>query len=386
MNELNTEKDVIGLDFSQNSPKTSTMFNSQSYRKWQKQLAQHIPDGCESRLTNLALLIVGMLSSQSVYLSVIARKVPIRAKKLSLAKRFERFLSNEAVDAESWYAPWARWLLKSASVSGTVHLVVDTTKVSAYRRQLMIAVAYRRRTLPIAWEWVDYSRGHCPAALQVKLLKRVRTLLPVGVKVSLVGDSEFGNVAVINQLNPWGWDYALRQKGRTLFRQAHDTDWKRIDTIPVNRGQCLWFGHVQLTAQSCPVHLVVYWKRGEKEPWYLATNQLSGLPALRLYKRRMWIEAMFGDMKGHGVNLELSRLRTSARLSRLTLAVCILYVWLITVGEYVLLHGFHGDVDRPNRRDLSIFRLGWDWLERRFVFDDPIPILLRPSFCLVSGR
>ncbi|MEL6150047.1 MAG: hypothetical protein AAFR56_10535, partial [Chloroflexota bacterium] len=95
---------------------------------------------------------------------------------------------------------------------------------------------------------------------------------------------------------------------------------------------------------------------------------------------------MFGDMKGHGVNLELSRLRTSARLSRLTLAVCILYVWLVTVGEYVLLHGFHGEVDRPNRRDLSIFRLGWDWLERQFVFDDPIPILLRPSFCLVSGR
>ncbi|NJL55604.1 hypothetical protein HC928_10700 [bacterium] len=191
------------------------MFNSQSYRKWQKQLAQLIPDTCESRLTNLALLIVGMLSSQSVYLSVIARKVPIRAKKLSLAKRFERFLSNEAVDAESWYAPWSTGLLKSAGVSGRVHRVVDTTKVSAYRPQLMIAVAYRRRTLPIAWEWVDYPRGHCPADLQVKLLKRVRKLLPVGVPVSLVGDSEFGNVTVIKRLNKWGWDYALRQKGRT---------------------------------------------------------------------------------------------------------------------------------------------------------------------------
>ncbi len=386
MIELNTEKDVLGLNVSRNSPKVSTMFNSQSYRKWQKQLAQHIPDRCESRLTNLALLIVGMLSSQSVYLSVIARKVPIRAKKLSLAKRFERFLSNEAVDAEGWYEPWARWLLKSAGGSGRVNLVVDTTKVSAYRRQLMIAVAYRRRTLPIAWEWVDYPRGHCPAGLQVNLLNRVRKLLPVGMRVSLVGDSEFGNVRVIKHLNKWGWDYALRQKGRTLFRQAHSTGWKRIDTIQVNRGQCIWLGHVQLTQQACPVHLVVYWRGGEKEPWYLATNQLSGLPTLQLYKRRMWIEEMFGDMKGHGVHLELSRLRTSDRLSRLTLAVCILYVWLVTLGEYVLLHGLHGDVDRPNRRDLSIFRLGWDWLERRLVFDDPIPILLRPHFCLVSGR
>lgn len=90
-------------------------------------------------------------------------------------------------------------------------------------------------------------------------------------------------------------------------------------------------------------------------------------------------------MKGHGFDLELSRLRTPERLSRLTLAVCILYVWLVTTGEYVLLMGFNTEVDRTDRQDLSIFRLGWDWLERRFTFDDPIPILFKPYFCLVSG-
>jgi hypothetical protein len=362
------------------------MFNSQSYSKWQKQLAQLIPDRCESRLTNMVLLIIGMLRSQSVYVSVIARHLPIRAKKLSLARRLERFLDNEAVEVESWYAPWANWLLKSASSGGTVHLVVDTTKVSAYRRQVMIAVAYQRRTLPIMWDWVDYPRGHCPAELQVGLLKRVKDRLPVGVQVSLVGDSEFGNVKVINQLTEWGWDYALRQKGRTLFQQAHTANWQRLDTVTVNRGQWVWLNDISLTQQACPTHLVVYWKRGEKEPWYLATNQVAAYPAIQLYKRRMWIEEMFGDMKGHGVNLELSRLRTSERLSRLTLAVCILYVWLVTLGEHVLLYGFQAEVDRADRQDLSIFRLGWDWLERRLVFDDPIPILFRPYFCLVSGR
>ncbi|MDZ4669306.1 MAG: transposase [Phototrophicales bacterium] len=88
---------------------------------------------------------------------------------------------------------------------------------------------------------------------------------------------------------------------------------------------------------------------------------------MRLYKRRMWIEEIFGDMKGHSFDLEMSRLRTSDRLSRLTLAVCILYVWLVTLGEHVLTMGFNTEVDRPDRRDLSIFRLGWDWLEQRFA-------------------
>jgi len=362
------------------------MFNSQSYGKWREQLTQLIPDNCGSRLTNLTWLIVGIFVSQSVYLSVMARKIPIRAKKLSIARRLERFVDNESVQVEEWYQSWVNWLLSSAGSGGTIHLVIDTTKVSAHCRLIMIAVAYQRRTLPIIWDWVDHPRGHCTADAQVCLLKRLKRLLPSGVRVSLVGDSEFGSVKVLNVMKKWRWDYALRQKGRTLFRPAHQRQWQRLDATPIQPGQCLWFGQVCLTQnQRCRTHLVMYWKSGEKEPWYLATNQLSGFPTVRLYNRRMWIEEMFGDMKGHGFDLELSRLRTSDRLSRLTLAVSILYVWLVTMGEYVLAHDLSGEVDRNDRQDLSIFRLGWDWLERRFTLDDPIPILFHPTFCLVSG-
>ena len=362
------------------------MFNSQSYGKWQTMLAQLLPDQCQTRLKNLTLVIIGMFMSRSVYLSVIARKLPIRAKKLSLAKRLERFLDNQAVDAEAWYASWRDWLLKSASVSGKLHLIVDTTKVSAHHRLLMISVAYQRRSLPIIWDWVEYSRGHCSAAFQIALLKRLKASLPAGVRVSLVGDSEFGSAKVIRLLNKWKWDYALRQKGRTLFRATANGDWQRIDSIDIQPGQGMRFADSQLTQQHhCSTHLVLYWKKGEKEPWYLATNQLTVTATTRLYKRRVWIEEMFGDMKKHGFDLELSRLRTPQRLSRLTLAVCILYVWLVTTGEFVLQHQLNHEIDRPDRRDLSIFRLGWDWIERRLVFNEPIPIHFRPNFCLVSG-
>ena len=363
------------------------MFNSQSYGKWQTMLKQLIPDQCESRLTNLVLLMVGIFASQSVYLSVLARKIPIRAKKLSLAKRFERFLDNEAVNVETWYHPWASWLIQSASAGGTVHLVIDSTKVSAYCRNVMVAVAYQRRTLPIMWDWVEHKRGHSTTHLQIALLKQVQSLIPPGVKVSLVGDGEFNHPLLIEELEYWNWDYALRQKCNTLIMQGYDGIWKRLDSFNLRRGQMLWLGKALLTkARPYPTHMVLYWKAGEKEPWYLATNQLSAQPAVRLYKRRMWIEEMFGDMKGHGFDLELSRLRTPQRLSRLTLVVCILYVWLVTTGEFVLTRGLQSEVDRNNRQDLSIFRLGWDWLERRFTFDDPIPILFRPDFSLVSGR
>lgn len=363
------------------------MFNSRSYGKWQAMLKQLIPDNCQSRLTNLVLLMIGIFESKSVYLSLLARKIPIRAKKLSLAKRFERFLDNDAVEVESWYHPWASWLLQSASVGGTVHLVIDSTKVSAYCRKVMVAVAYQRRTLPIMWDWVEHSRGHCTTQSQIALLRRVQQLVPAGVKVSLVGDGEFNHSLLIEDLEFWGWEYALRQKCNTLIMQGHDCEWHRLDSFGLKRGDMRWLGKALLTqASPYPTHIVLHWKRDEKVPWFLATNLLSARPAVSLYKRRMWIEEMFGDMKGHGFELELSRLRTPLRLSRLTLVVCILYVWLVTIGEFVLQHSLQTEIDRTDRQDLSIFRTGWDWLERRFALDDPIPILFRPNFCLVSGR
>lgn len=209
------------------------MFNSQSYGKWQAMLKQLIPDNCNSRLTNLVLLIVGIFESQSVYLSVIARKIPIRAKKLSLAKRLERFVDNETVEVEKWYHPWASWLIQSASTGGTVHLIIDSTKVSAHCRQIMVSVAYQRRSLPIMWDWVTYSRGHCTTQLQIALLRRIQQLVPTGMKVSLVGDGEFNHPLLIEELEFWGWDYALRQKCNTLIMQAHDGEWKRLDSFEV---------------------------------------------------------------------------------------------------------------------------------------------------------
>ena len=98
------------------------------------------------------------------------------------------------------------------------------------------------------------------------------------------------------------------------------------------------------------------------------------------------IEEMFGDFKKHGLDLERTHLRHFLRLSRLTLAACLLYLWLIALGEHVLVHGLASQVDRTDRRDLSIFRLGWDFLEDSLRLFVPLPTVSLPNFCSVSGR
>lgn len=359
---------------------------SQLYRSLHGYLLQRIPDACNTRLTNLIYLMMGLFQSRSVQLNLIARKTPIRAQKLSIVKRLTRFLANPAVRVRDWYHPFATWLLASAAQSGQVHLIIDASKVAFGFRLVMVSVAYQRRSLPIAWTWLLGSRGHSSTATQVKLLDYVWRLLPTGVKVSVVGDSEFGHPLLLENLCFWGWDYALRQPGDHLVMLRGTGKWQRIDSLELKKGQAVWIGLLLLTqASPYPTHLVLYWQPGEARPWLLATNLLDARATLRLYRRRMWIEELFGDLKKHGFDLEASHLRHFLRLSRLTLAVCLLYLWLVALAEHVITHQLTDEVDRSDRRDLSLFRLRWDFLERRLALFDPIPPVAVPNFCLMSG-
>ena len=76
------------------------------------------------------------------------------------------------------------------------------------------------------------------------------------------------------------------------------------------------------------------------------------------------IEEMFGDFKKHGFDLEQTRLCHFQRLSRLTVAVALLYVWMVSVGTQTVHSGSRRLVDRKDRRDLCIFQIGFRFLER----------------------
>jgi hypothetical protein len=121
-----------------------------------------------------------------------------------------------------------------------------------------------------------------------------------------------------------------------------------------------------------PVSVLIHWANGEKEPCCLATNLPDRTLTLRYYKRRMWIEEMLGDMKGHGFDLESTMLRHFSRLSRLTLAVAFLYVWLRSNGSKFIRAGLRHLVDRKDRRDLSLFQIGFRLLDRKLLNSLPV--------------
>jgi hypothetical protein len=344
-------------------------------------LVQLWPGEEDSRLVNMVYLLMGMWGARSVQTGRIAAYIPHLVKKMSLVRRLERFLDNGALRVRTWYEPIARGIIAAASVAGEIHLVLDTTKISAHHRLLMVGVAYRRRVLPLAWTWVRTSRGHCTTHKQVALLGYVRTLLPAGIQVSLVGDCEFGHTAVLEAMQTWHWDYALRQSGQLLVQLPNTSDWVRLDSLIAKRGDCRFIGGVKLTAaHAVTTNLMLCWDKRYPEPWLLATNITRPFLILRLYHRRAWIENMFGDLKDNGFDFERSSLRHFRRLSRLTLAVCLLYVWFLAFGTELVKRGLHTQVDRADHRNLSLFRIAWDYLQRALLFALPFDVLLEPFF------
>jgi hypothetical protein len=342
------------------------------------QLRKWLPEERITRLRNLAWLMTGLFLARSVHLSHIARKLPLKGQIVSLTNRLRRFLDNPRVDVWHYYQPIARQLLTSFR-GQRLTLLIDCTALGFNAQLMVIGIAYRRRALPVIWSVHRSKRGMVHTEPQIALLSKLAPLIPPKTAVWVMGDAGFGRAGLMHWLSKRNWHYCLRvNSAYHFYRQG--IGWTKVADIPLKEGQTHYLGWVRWTklANFGWVQLVAHWERGEDTPWFLVTDQLAGLWTIRLYKKRMWIEELFGDLKGHGFDLEATHLQDFDRLSRLTLAAMILFLWLISLGSRVIKRGLRYLVDRKDRRDKSLFRIGWDWLERCIAWGNRIPLTFRP--------
>ncbi len=323
------------------------------------QLRKWLPGERITRLRNLSWLMTGLFLARSIHLSHIARKLPLRGQIVSLTNRLRRFLDNPRVDIWSYYRPVAKQLLDALG-GQRLTLLIDCTPLGFNYQLMVVAVAYRRRALPLVWSVHRGKKGMVSAKYQIALLRKLAPLISRKTEVWVVGDAEFGNVALMRWLSRRHWHYCLRVNSAYYYRRR-GAGWAAAASIPVQEGQTLFLGWVRWTKrENFWVQLVAHWARGEDEPWFLVTDQAATRLTIQLYRKRMWIEELFGDLKGHGFDLEATHLQNLDRLSRLVLATMIVYVWLISLGSRVIKRGLRYLVDRRDRRDKSLFRIGWD--------------------------
>jgi hypothetical protein len=354
------------------------MNNLHLYHKMLHQLCQWFPQERITRKRNMAWLLVGLYASGRVHLSHIVRKWPLPGKELSLVNRLRRFLSNPRWSAQEWYRPVVARML--APFAGQpLRLVIDCTTLGLRYRLMVVGLAYRRRTLPLAWSIHRGIKGHTTTQEQIALFARVEKLLPRQSEVWVMGDTGFQSVNLLCWLRRRGWHFVIRQRGFVNVRWAGQ-EWVKLNTLQLAPGQTRVIGWVRMT-QVYDVGwfwLLLHWQKGQEEPWYLVSDRPGRRQHIQRYKIRMWIEEMFGDMKGHGFDLEATHLDDLLRLSRLVFALCFAFSWLIALGSWVVKNGYRHFIDHKSRRDKSCFRLGWDWVARCIRLGLPVPIRFSP--------
>ena len=333
------------------------------------------PTGTVTRhLTTLAALISGIVGSKSTQLPSVATKIPDGTKPESRVKRLTRWLDNERILEEVYFLPYVDLLLTQLAIE-TLVVVMDGSVVGRGCLALMLHVVYKGRALPLAWRVRQSSKGHCPEELHIALVELMSTILPAGATVVFLGDGEFDGTALQDTLRKVGWSYVCRTAMSTTATWD-DTPF-RLDTLGacLKPGRLIEVQNVHVTREAYgPIMVLCCWAKGYQEPLYLVSNLATAEEACHFYQKRFRIETFFSDQKSRGFHMHKSHISDPQRLSRLLIAACLAYIWIVYLGALGEKEGWREVIHRRKRCDVSLFQLGLRILEHFLNEEFPIPV------------
>jgi hypothetical protein len=331
------------------------------YTKVLKSIKQFVTDQHAGHTITLAMMIAGIVMSKKAQLSEMSSEIPTDAKDKSIEMRLRRWVKHDRIDGEMIYLPFARQILNALSEQELV-LVMDGSQAGRGCMVLMVGVVYKKRALPIAWLVYKGKKGHTTAKRHIEALQKVKVLLPQTAKVILLGDAEYDTSEMLLWVQEnTQWSYVLRTSPQIYVTTKLGE--QAIGDIALERNQVLQYLNVGFTQKATlKTNLVGWWSDKYEKPIYLISNLTSKYLACRHYQRRYRIETFFSDQKSRGFHIHKSHLSEPARVSRLLVAACLAYIWMILQGLQVIAENKTGCIDRTERNDKSVFRLGLDWI------------------------
>lgn len=358
------------------------MPTSPVYDSTRAALRQHLPTVIDSQLDTLGLLIVGAVQSMSSQAAKIARAMPLDTTQISKEQRLRRFLDNERITQADHYQPIVTQALHGLR-GQPVQLLMDRVLLRDHHNILVVSVGFRRRSIPLVWKALSH-RGSSNLEERKEVVRAAVKLLPSGVRISVHGDSEFRATAFFDWLRTHGYDAMLGVIGRSLVYDAASAqaEGQRLEQRVGTARGVVYLSQVYLTeARYGPLNVLAWWEH-DADGKRVLRGALTNLPATArtkaLGKRRMWIETVFRDWQSAGFHLERCGVDDRERLARLLIVLAIAYLWLVSLGRWVVKKGYRRLIDDGTARNwhFSLFQLGVGWMERLHSFTLPLPLIL----------
>jgi hypothetical protein len=321
----------------------------------------------QKRQKSLANAVLGVISSASLIVHRIGLGLA-NAKKLfgkHAVKQVDRLLSNDKLQLADCFQKTVPYVIGARK---EIVVAMDWTDFDVDKQATLLIslVTSHGRTTPLVWKTVDKKNlKNKRNDYEDELLYQFKSVLPEGVKVTVLADRGFGDTKLYDFLKQeLGFDFVIRFRGNIKVTDINGETRNAVDWVGVN-GRAKTIREARVTALSCVVPTVVCVKaKGMKQAWCIAASNPSAVASIliRWYAKRWGIEAQFRDTKDihFGMGLSETSISEPERRDRLLL-ISALSVMILTlfgaVGEKLGMDRYL-KVNTVKHRTMSLFRQG----------------------------
>lgn len=312
------------------------------------------------RISWLSKLIQGLYIAKTTNLSKVARTIKHKGKVQSRYRRIQRFFGSFEFD----HGACAEIIMNLFDWGvEKPYLLMDRTEWeygNTWVNILVIAVAYKRMAIPIAWVVLP-TRGNSSIRARAELLESVFAKVGVERFGGLLADREFIGHEWFAYLNKQKLPFYIRIKAgadtRNTRGQSVQIGWLFHQLKPGEQmelpGKCRIYGHdLKIWGAKSPV---------DGELMVVASNDESK-NNIEVYLQRWDIETLFGSLKSHGFDFEETHMVTHAKIRRLLFVLTLAYAWALKVGIFINQRVKTIPIKKHRRRLYSLFRAGLDFL------------------------
>ncbi len=287
----------------------------------------------------------------------------------SALTRFYRLLHNPRLDD---LLITKQFLSQLILQPGPLLVALDWTEWHPPGRMLLASVSVGTRAIPV--QAAVFSKTQILRSQNTwenNFLKVLCLLLDeMGASACFLADRGFRRVSFLQLLlGYWPHTFLVRMQEQVMVESPK---FKRLlGKCPLQPGHAVDLGWVRLRQDGAVrVRVIGLWAKGQKEPWWLATNREDSLSFLAsLYDRRMSIEEQIRDSKGarFGFQLIWTQIHTPEALARFALLMGLALLILTAIGHAVALG--RPEVRLPSKKKgprLSFITVGYLFLHSFF--------------------
>lgn len=205
-------------------------------------------------------------------------------------------------------------------------------------------------------------------------------LLPPDVRIIMHAESEFRSQTLVARIRSHGWDAMLGIRGNVTVTTDPAQAGRALEPWLTDRDTVAYRNHVWLTEDHHgPVHVLAGTDRNDRNEliWYaIMTNLPATWQTDRIGSWRIGIETMVRDWQSGGFELGKTAITDRDRFHRLIILVCLIYLWFVSVGRWIVKRGYRHllDAGPADAWQRSLFTLAIAWQNRCRTFDQAMAV------------